>query len=66
MLPAKLPVHELRRGNGLDFLSELSERQPVDAREQSAFAPFGFVRARTRELAAQHDAASLKPQQSLL
>jgi len=24
----------------LDFLSELYERQPVDAREQSAFAPF--------------------------
>jgi len=66
MLPAKLSVHELRRGNGLDFLSELSERQPVDAREQSAFTPFGLLRGRIGELAAQHNASSLKLQQSLL
>src|SRR5207244_11610186 len=66
VLPAKQPVHELRRGNGLDLFPELSERQPVDARNQPALASLGLSQGRIAELASHHDAARLKLQQSLL
>ena len=60
MLPAKQPVHELRGSDGLDLLAEPAECELVNAREQAAFAPFGFGRGWIGELAAEDDAAGFQ------
>ena len=45
VLPAQQPAHELRRGHRLNLLAQSAERQPMNAREQTAVAPFDFARA---------------------
>src|SRR5436309_2960429 len=50
VLPAQEPAHKLGGRDRLDFLAQHPQRQPVDAREQTAIAP---LRTAPRELAAQ-------------
>jgi len=39
VLPVKQPIHELRGRDGLNFLSELTESQSMNAGKQAAFTP---------------------------
>ena len=76
VLPAQQPVHELRRGDRRDLLAQRRDGQPMNASQQTALAPLGFVSlawpsgcagrefVRT-ELAAQNRSAGLHAQQSL-
>ena len=45
VLPAQEKADEILRRGGLDLAPQPPERQPVDAREQRALAPFGLGRA---------------------
>src|SRR5216684_2652212 len=66
VLPAKQPVHKLRRGDGLDLLSELPEGKAMNTRQEAALAPFRFAAGGIGEFSAQDDAAGLKAKQCLL
>src|SRR2546430_1253758 len=66
MLPAKLPVHELRGCDGLNFLAELAEREAMDAREQAALAPLGRIGMRVSKPSTKDDAARFETQQSFV
>lgn len=63
VLPAKQPVHELGGSYGLDLLAEPAEREFVNAGEQAALAPFGFMGGWIGELAAEDDAARLQAEE---
>src|SRR6202142_4626661 len=41
VLPAQQPIHELRRGYGLDLLAEGSDCQAMNASKKAALPPFG-------------------------
>src|SRR5271167_1319766 len=66
VLPAKQPVHELGGSYGLDLLAEPAECEFVNAGEQAALAPFGFVGGWIGELAAEDDPARLQAEERLL
>src|SRR5438105_1129852 len=59
MLPMQQPTHKCRGSNGLNLLAQRTEGEPMDARQQAAFAPFGDVRICEFVFAAQDCAACL-------
>ena len=70
VLPAEQPAHELRRGDGLNFVAQPAEGLAMDSREQAAVAPFCFARCpianRVGKLPAEHGAARFESQQRLV
>src|SRR5579875_335959 len=66
VLPAQQPADELRRGHRLDLLAHSPEGEPMDARQQSAIAPFDLLRVRIQKISAQCCAGRFKPQKCLL
>ena len=40
VLPAQQPAHELSGSDRLNFLAQRAEREPMNARQQPAIAPF--------------------------
>jgi hypothetical protein len=71
VLPAQEPAHELRGRYRLDLLAQFSYREAVNAGEQAAVAPFGFLGLRIvlpargiGELAAQDGAVRFQAEQA--
>ena len=57
MLPAAQEALKLRGGHRLDLAAKLAEREPMDARQNSAIAPFDFARRKLRGITPAHDLA---------
>ena len=66
MLPAQKPAHELRRRDRLNLLAQFADGEPVDAREQTAFAPLRLRSCGVGELAAKYGAAGFHAQQRFI
>jgi hypothetical protein len=58
VLPAQQPTHELSSSDRLNLLAQRSQREPMNARQQPAVAPFDGCRA--GELSAQNSTFSLE------
>src|ERR1700674_2076079 len=63
VLPAKQPVHELRRSYRFDLLSESTQGEAMDAGQEAALAPFHFVAGGIGEFSAEDDTAGLETKQ---
>src|SRR6266849_4976779 len=63
MLPTRQPAHELRRSYRLDLLAKLAESEAMNARQEAAFAPFGFVVNGISELSSQDDSTGFQMEQ---
>src|SRR5437879_3360455 len=63
VLPAQKPAHELRRRDRLHLLAQFAEGEPMDAREQTALAPFDLLSGGDGELAAQDGTGGFEAQQ---
>ena len=66
VLPAQEPAHELGRRDRLHLFPQFTEGEPVDAREETALAPFDLLSGGARELAAKNRAGGFETQQGLV
>src|SRR6185312_3938531 len=64
MLPGEQEALKFRDRNGLNFRPQSIDGKSMNAREQPAIAPFGFLRVGV-EFSAQHESLSFEREQSL-